>query len=85
MQNLKKKVGESADFFVFSTLFTAVRGVDCIIILLIKPLCDSSEGFAEALIVNYFALTEEFNYVVYIGIVGEAENVIVGNPCLLLC
>ena len=34
---------------------------------------------------NYFALAEEFYDVVYVGVIGEAEDVIVGDARLLLC
>ena len=41
-------------------------------------------SFAKALVVDNLALAEEFDNVVDVGIVTEAQDVIVGNPCLLL-
>ena len=40
--------------------------------------------FAEALEVDDFALAEEADGVVYVGIVGKAKDVIIDNSCLLL-
>ena len=33
----------------------------------------------------YFALAEKFDNVVYVGIVGEAQDIVVGDARLLLC
>ena len=46
---------------------------------------DHSHRLAEALKVHDFALAEEFDNVVYVGVVGEAKNVVVGHARLLLC
>ena len=42
------------------------------------------QTFAEALEVDDLPLPQEADYVVYIRVVGQPENVIVGEPCLLL-
>ena len=44
-----------------------------------------TQGFAEALEVDYLALAEELDGVVDVGIVGEAKDVVVGDARLLLC
>ena len=49
--------------------------------LFLKP----SHSFAKALEVDDLALTEEFDGVVNVGVVREAEDVIVGYARLLLC
>ena len=41
-------------------------------------------SFAKALVVDNLALAEEFDNVVYVGVIGEAEDVIVHCACLLL-
>ena len=43
------------------------------------------KGSAEALEVDNFALEEEFDSVVDVGIVRKAEDVVIHRPCLLLC
>ena len=44
-----------------------------------------SYAVAEALVVNYLALAKEFYRIAYVGIVGQAQNVIIGRARLLLC
>jgi len=44
-----------------------------------------TQRFAEALEVDYLALAEELDDVVDVGVVGEAEDVVVGDARLLLC
>ena len=44
-----------------------------------------AQCLAEALIVDYFPFTEEFDGVAYVGIVYESEQIIIGRACLLLC
>ena len=34
---------------------------------------------------HYLALTKKFYYIIYIGVVGKAENVVVGHSRFLLC
>ena len=43
-----------------------------------------ADAFTEPLEVNDLPLPQEADYVVYIRVVGQPENVIVGEPCLLL-
>ena len=44
-----------------------------------------ADAVGEALIVNYLALAEEFYRIANVGIVGEAQNVVIGRARLLLC
>ena len=44
----------------------------------------ASQGFSEALEVDYLALAEELYGVVDVGVVGEAQDVVVGDAGLLL-
>lgn len=41
------------------------------------------EKLSEALEVNDFALAEEFNYLVYVGVIGHTENIVVGSAGFL--
>ena len=45
----------------------------------------ASHSFAEALVMDDFALAEEFYNVVYVGVITEAQNIVIGDACLLLC
>ena len=60
-------------------------GVDRVNILLVQPVLDQPQSFAEALEVDDFPCTQEFNDVVDIRIVGEPQNIVVGDAGLLLC
>lgn len=40
---------------------------------------------AEPLEVYYLALSEEFHHIVHVGVVGEAENIVIGGAGFLLC
>ena len=44
-----------------------------------------ADAVAEALIMHDLALAEEFYRVADVGIVGEAQNIIIGRARLLLC
>ena len=46
---------------------------------------ENTHGFAEALKMHDLALAEEFYYVVYVGVIREAEDVIIHRASLLLC
>ena len=43
------------------------------------------EKLAKTLEVNYLALAQELYYLVYIGIIAQAENIVVSRSRLLLC
>ena len=47
-------------------------------------LCDS-KGFRKALIVYDLASAKEFDGIAHVGIVNQAQNIIVGCSCLLFC
>ena len=59
-----------------------VAGVE---ILAVEMILSNSYSVAETLIVNYLSLAEEFYRVAHVGIVCEAQNVIVSCTRLLLC
>lgn len=42
-------------------------------------------GLSEALEMDQLPLPEEFNHIVYIRIVGKAQDVVIGCACFLLC
>ena len=59
-----------------------IAGVE---ILGVKIILRDAEGIAEPLIVNYLAGAKELDRVVDVGIVRQAENIVVGGAGLLLC
>ena len=46
---------------------------------------EHSHSFAKTLEVHDFSLTQKFDYVIDIGVVRQAKNIIIGYSCLLLC
>ena len=44
-----------------------------------------ADGIGEALIMHYFTGAQEFYYVINVGIVGKAQDIVIGCACLLLC
>ena len=71
---------------LFASVFVyAVFGVISVIVFLIELLLGAPEGFAEALKMHDLALTEEADDVIDVGIVREAEDIIIGDARLLLC
>ena len=44
-----------------------------------------AESFAEALVVDYLSLTEEFYGIADVGVVYESEKIVIGCTRLLLC
>ena len=71
-----------------SILFTALRierrvvGVE---VLGIQMVLGDAEGVAKTLIMHDLPLAKELNGVAYVGIVRQAQNVVVGGACFLLC
>ena len=73
----------SAVFHLASALVKGrVAGVE---ILAVKIILRYTNGVGEALIVNYFSCAQEFYYIVYVGVVGKAKDVVVGCSSLLFC
>ena len=60
-------------------------GVDIVDVFFVQPVLDQPQSLAEALEVDDFPGTQEFNDVVDIRIVGEPQNIVVGDAGLLLC
>jgi hypothetical protein len=44
-----------------------------------------ANGIGEALIMHYFTGAQEFYYVINVGVIGKAQNVVIGRARLLLC
>ena len=44
-----------------------------------------ADGVGEALIVNDLALAQIFDGIANVGIVGQTQDIVVGDACLLLC
>ena len=53
-------------------------------ILLIQFFAKQLHRFAKALEVYDLALTEELDHIIYIRVIAEPEDVVIGDPCLLL-
>ena len=68
---------------IFKTLFVKL-GVEGVEILFVEPVGENSKILAEALIMHDLAFSEEAYSVLYVGIVTEPQNVVVGRPRLLL-
>ena len=61
------------------------RRVHIIDILLIQPLPQLFHGLTEALEMHHLSGTEELDHIVHIRVVAEAQNVVKGGACHLLC
>ena len=59
-----------------------VDGVD---VLLVELLLRHAQALAEALVVDDFSLAQEADDIVHIRVIGEAKDVVIGDPCLLFC
>ena len=67
-----------------SGLFFVESGVAEVDVGGVHLLLAQADTFAKPLEVDDLPLPQEADYVVYIRVVGQPENVIVGEPCLLL-
>ena len=61
------------------------RGVHVIDVFLVQPLPQQLHGLAEALEVDDLALAQEADGVVYVRVVGDAQDVVIRDPRLLFC
>ena len=59
--------------------------VHAVNIFLIQLLSKLLHGFSKSLEMYNFSLTEEFDNIVDIGIIGHTKDVIISDPGLLLC
>ena len=65
-------------------LFLQIKSrVHAVNIFLIQLFTQLLNGFAEPLEMNNFPFPKKFDHIIYIGIVGKTENVVVGDSCLL--
>ena len=60
-------------------------GIHIIYVLLVHFFFGQPKPFAEALEVNDLPLTQEFDDIIHIGVIGQPQNIVIGFPCLLLC
>ena len=61
------------------------RGVEGIKVFAVEVLLRDAEGIGEALIVHDLAFAQIFDGVAHVGIVAQAQNVVVGHARLLFC
>lgn len=54
-------------------------------IFLIQLLPQQLHGLTKALEMDDFPLTQEFDHIVHIRVVAEAQDVVIGDPGFLLC
>ena len=60
-------------------------GVDEVHIFLVHTVLRQPQALAEALEVDHLPGPEEFDDIVDIGVIGQAQNVVIGDPGLLFC
>ena len=71
-------------FVSFSALLIE-RGVDCVKILAVKLFLSDSQSIAKALIVHDLTLTQVAQRVTHVGVIAQANEVVVGRARLLFC
>ena len=59
--------------------------IDIIDIFLIQFFFGKAQAFAETLEVDNLASTQEFDDIVYIGVIGKTQDVVIGDAGFLLC
>ncbi len=60
-------------------------GIDRVKVFGIQIVLRNTQGIGEALVMNNLSFPQKFDGIPYVGVVGEAENVVVGGASLLLC
>jgi len=71
-------------FCLFFEVFIKLR-IPAVEVLFVCFILRNSKCFAEALIVNYLAFTEEADCIANVGVIDQSEYIIVCYPCFLLC
>ena len=61
------------------------RRVERVEVAAVQSVLQYAQTFAESLVMNKLSFAQEFDRVAHVGIVREAENVIVGQTRFLLC
>ncbi len=61
------------------------RRIDGVKVFGIQMILRNAKSIAEALVVNDFPLSEEFDGIPNVGVVTQAQNVVIGGTRLLLC
>ena len=60
-------------------------GVVCIEVFRVQIVLNDPQSIAEALEVRDFPRAQEADRVAYVGVIGKAQDVVIGQPRLLLC
>lgn len=60
-------------------------GVESVKILGVQIILCDAQSLAKSLVMHDLTLTKELDGIANIGIIYEAQNVVVGYSCLLLC
>ena len=74
---------QERQFLPFLSLVEA--GIDEVEVFLVHPVLGKPQPLAEALEVDHLPGPEEPDHIIHVRVVGEPENVVVGNAGLLLC
>lgn len=69
----------------FSVCRFVERRVERVEVAAVQSVLQYAQTFAESLVMNKLSFAQEFDRVAHVGIVREAENVIVGQTRFLLC
>ena len=71
-------------FCLFPSVFikTRIKGVE---IFRIEPVLNKSQALTESLKMHDLSGSEEFDYILYVGVISKTENIIINSPCLLFC
>ena len=75
-------------FGAFGFLFVAAlvkRGVDRVKVLAIKLFLRNAQSIAKALIVHDLTLTQVAQRITHVGVIAQANEVVVGRTRLLFC
>ena len=68
-----------------AAIFSDIKsGVHIVYVLLVQLFPEQLHCLAEPLEVNNFPFPEELDHIVHIRIVGQPQNIVIGNPSLLL-
>ncbi len=73
-----------ADLFRGSLVLDIYGRVHIVNIFLVQLITQKLNGFSKALEMDNFPLPKEFNRVIHIGIIADAQDVIIGRPGFLL-
>ena len=73
-------------FGLFLHLFCLVkRRIERVEILAVQLLLRDAEGIGEALVMDDLALAEILDGIAHVGVIGQAQDIVIGHSRLLLC